>query len=131
MTQHARDRCEFKQNFYQKLISADKRVKFVSDRMSYIILRGYWCHIIVLNVHAPTEDNTDDVNDRLYKELECVFDKFLKYHMKIFLGDFNAKVVKEDIFKLAIGNEGLHQMINGNGVRVVNFATYKFSLSKV
>jgi hypothetical protein len=28
-----------------------------------------------------------------------VFDKFPKYHMKILLGDFNAKVSKEDIFK--------------------------------
>jgi hypothetical protein len=48
----------------------------VSDRMSYIILRGRWCHIIVLNVHAPTEDKTDDVKDSFYKELERVFDKF-------------------------------------------------------
>jgi hypothetical protein len=24
----------------------------VSDRMSYIILRGRWCHVTVLNVHA-------------------------------------------------------------------------------
>jgi hypothetical protein len=34
-------------------------VEFVSDRMLYIILRGRWCHIIILNVHAPTEDKTD------------------------------------------------------------------------
>jgi hypothetical protein len=33
--------------------SAVKRVEFVDVRMSYIILRGRWCHIIVLNVHAP------------------------------------------------------------------------------
>jgi hypothetical protein len=42
-------------------VSAVKRVKFVSDRMSYIILRGCWCNIIVLNVHAPTEDKIDDI----------------------------------------------------------------------
>jgi hypothetical protein len=35
-----------------RIISAVKRVKFVSDRMSYIILRGRWYHIIVLNVHV-------------------------------------------------------------------------------
>jgi hypothetical protein len=29
-----------------------KRVEFISDRMSYIILRGRWYNIIVLNVHA-------------------------------------------------------------------------------
>jgi hypothetical protein len=58
--------------------SAVKRVEFVSDRMSYIILRGCWCHIIVLNIHAPTEDKTDDVKDSFYEELERVFDKFPK-----------------------------------------------------
>jgi hypothetical protein len=42
--------------------------------MSYIILRGHWCNIIVLNVHAPTEDKIDDINDRFYDELEQVFD---------------------------------------------------------
>jgi hypothetical protein len=46
--------------------------------MSYIILRGHWCHIIVLNVYAPTEDKTDDVKDSSYEELERVFDKFPK-----------------------------------------------------
>jgi hypothetical protein len=51
--------------------------------MLYTTLRGHWCHTIVLNVHAPTEDNTDDVKDSFYEELELVFDKVLKYHMKI------------------------------------------------
>jgi hypothetical protein len=35
------------------IISAARRVESVSDRMSYIILRGRWCNIVVLNVHAP------------------------------------------------------------------------------
>jgi hypothetical protein len=37
--------------------------RFASDRMSYIVLRGRWCHIIVLDVHAPTDDKIDDVKD--------------------------------------------------------------------
>jgi hypothetical protein len=45
--------------------------------------------------------------------------------MKIWLGDFNAKVGREDTFKPIIGNESLHQESNNNGVRVVNFATSK------
>jgi hypothetical protein len=49
-----------------------------------------------LNVHATTEDKTDDVKDSLYEELERMFDKFCKYHMKILLGDFSAKVGRED-----------------------------------
>jgi hypothetical protein len=40
-------------------------------------------------------------------------------------GDFNAKVGREDIFKPTIGNENLHEICNYNGIRVVNFATFK------
>jgi hypothetical protein len=54
---------------HKRIISAVKRVEFVTDRMSYIILRGCWCHIIVLNAHAPTEDKTVDVKDSFYEEL--------------------------------------------------------------
>jgi hypothetical protein len=89
---------------HKRIISAVKGAEFVRDRMSYIILRGRWCHIIVLNIHAPKEDNTDNVTDSFYEELERVFDKFPKYHMKILLGDFNAKLDREDIFKPTIGN---------------------------
>jgi hypothetical protein len=66
--------------------------------MSYIILKCRWCDI-VLNVHAPTEDKIDDMKDRFYQKLECVFDKFPKYHRKILLGDINAKVGKERHFQ--------------------------------
>jgi endonuclease/exonuclease/phosphatase family metal-dependent hydrolase len=63
------------------------------------------------------------VKGSFYEELERVFDKFPKYHMKILLGDFNAKVGREDIFKPTIVNESLQEISNGNGVRLVNFAT--------
>jgi hypothetical protein len=43
--------------------------------------------------------------------------------MNVLLGDFNAKVGREDVFKPTIGNEGLHQESNDNGVRIVHFAT--------
>jgi hypothetical protein len=92
--------------------------------MTYKILKGRWCHIIVLNVHDTTEDKTDDIKDSFYVELECVFDAFPKYCTKILL-DFNTKVGMEDIFKLTIGNESLHEISNDNGVRLVNFATSK------
>jgi hypothetical protein len=74
-------------------------------------------------MHAPCEDKGDDVRDRFYEELGHVFDQFPRYNMKILLGDFNAKVGRESIFKPSIGNEGLHEIRNDSGVRVVNFAT--------
>jgi hypothetical protein len=78
---------------HKRIISAVKRIEFVCDRMSYIILRGRCCHIIVLNVHASTEDKTDEVKDSFYEELERVFDKCPKYHTKTFLNrQFGMKV---------------------------------------
>jgi endonuclease/exonuclease/phosphatase family metal-dependent hydrolase len=41
------------------------------------------------------------------------------------LGDFNAKVERENIFRPTIGQDSLHQDSNDNGVRLVNFATSK------
>jgi hypothetical protein len=41
---------------HKRITSAVKRVEFISDRMSHIILRDRWCHIFVLNIHAPKED---------------------------------------------------------------------------
>jgi hypothetical protein len=35
---------------HKRIVSAVRRVEFISDRMSYIILRGRWSNIIVLNV---------------------------------------------------------------------------------
>jgi exonuclease III len=110
---------------YKRILSAVRRVEFISDRMSYIMLRGRRCNIIVLNVHAPREDKGDDVKDSFYEELGRVFDRFRRYDMKILLGDFNAKVSRENIFKPTIGNESLHEISNDNGVRIITFATFK------
>jgi len=110
---------------HHRIISAVKRAEFVSDRMSYIVLRGRWCNIVVLNVHAPSEEKSDDLKDSFYEELEQDFYRLPKYHMKILLGDFNAKVGRENIFKPTIGNDSLLQDSNDNCVRIVNFATSK------
>jgi hypothetical protein len=33
---------------HQRIASAVKKVEFFSDRLSYIVLRGRWCNIIVM-----------------------------------------------------------------------------------
>jgi hypothetical protein len=73
--------------------------------MSYIILRGRWCNVIVLNVHAPCEDKGDDVKNSFCEELGCDFNQFPTYDMKLLLGDFSLKVGREGIFKPTVGKE--------------------------
>ncbi|PNF33543.1 hypothetical protein B7P43_G17402 [Cryptotermes secundus] len=70
------------------MVSAVKRVEFVSDRISYKMLKGRFVDVIGMNVHAPTEYKIDDMKNR----------------------DFSAKVGREDIFKQTFGNESLHEI---------------------
>jgi len=48
---------------HQGIVSALKGVEFVSNSVLYIVLRGRWCNIIILNVHAPNEEKSDDTKD--------------------------------------------------------------------
>jgi hypothetical protein len=50
--------------------------------------------------------------------------------MNILLGDFNAKVGREDILKPTSGDESLNKISNDNGVRVVDSATSKNTIVK-
>jgi len=75
-------------------------------------------------VHPPSEEKGDDLKDIFHKELGHVFNNLPKYNMKILLGDFKAKVRRENIFKLTAGNDTLHQdSSNNNGVIIVNLGT--------
>jgi len=55
-----------------RILSAVKRIEFVSDGMLYIVLRCRWCNIVVLNVHAPNEVKVV-IQNTFYEELEQGF----------------------------------------------------------
>jgi hypothetical protein len=43
------------------------------------------------------------VKDSVYDELECIFNKFPKNHIKMLLEDFNAKVGTEPFLNRQLG----------------------------
>jgi hypothetical protein len=67
--------------------------------------------------YATTEKKSDESTNSFYGEFEQVSDHFPKYHMEILLRDFNAKLGREDIFKLTIWNDSLHQDSKDNFLR--------------
>jgi len=66
-----------------RILSEIKKVEFVSDRMSQVVLRGCWFNITVWNVRAPSEEKSDDSKDSFNDELQQIFYHFPKYHMEI------------------------------------------------
>jgi hypothetical protein len=59
--------------------------------MSYIILRGHWCDIIVLNVHAPTEDKTDDLKNRFYEVVSIISSTGAAICTAVVIAQWNSK----------------------------------------
>jgi len=48
-------------------VSTAKKADYVSDRMSYMILRGRRCNIIVLNGRESSADKHDDSKDNFMR----------------------------------------------------------------
>jgi hypothetical protein len=55
------------------------------------------CDVIVLNAHAPPDNTSHDTNGSYDEDMKRVFDRFPKYHLSIYLREFNAKAGREDI----------------------------------
>jgi len=75
---------------------------------------GFIVHCRIVSAVKRVEFVSDE-------ELEQVLDHFPKYHIKILVGDFNAKVDRQNILKSTIGQMSLHQDRIDNGVKLVNF----------
>ena len=53
-----------------RILSANKRVEFASDRMPLIVLRGLLCYIIFMNVHETSKEKCYDSKDSICDDLE-------------------------------------------------------------
>jgi hypothetical protein len=54
---------------YKEIRAAVTRVEFVSEKILCMILRGHLCDIFILNMHAPTEDKSNDTEGSFYDGL--------------------------------------------------------------
>jgi hypothetical protein len=98
-------------------ISAVKRAEFVTHNAE----RSLVCY----HVLAPVQDKINDIKDNFYEEVERVFDKFPKYHVKILFGDFNAKAGRKDICSQQLGVKVYTKLVMMMELVLVNFATSK------
>lgn len=99
-------------------------VKFdaINERMCVIRFRGRYRKITIVNAHAPTEEKEEDEKDKFYEVLEKIIEKIPIYDIKIVLGDFNAKVGRENMYKNVTGGNSKHLVSNENGVKLIQFA---------
>ncbi|PSN51163.1 hypothetical protein C0J52_06050, partial [Blattella germanica] len=60
-----------------------------------------------------------------YSMLEDAYNSAPENDVKLIMGDFNAKIGKEQIYMDTIGKHSLHEQTSENGERLIDFATSK------
>jgi len=71
-------------------------------------MRGRWCNII-LTVLQQVRRKVLIQKNIFYEKLQQVLNHVHKYNMKILLGEFNANLDREEIFKSTVGNDTVHR----------------------
>ena len=97
----------------------------VNHRLCTLRTKGRWFNYSWVCVHAPTEESAEAEKDDFYDTLDMVCSRLPKHDVKVLLGDWNAKLGKEDLFRPSLGRWSLHDMCNDNGIRFASFATAK------
>lgn len=95
----------------------------IDERLCSIRIKGRFFNVSLICAHAPTEVAEEEAKDNFYTKLDAAYQKCPGHDVKIILGDFNAKLGKESIFRPAIGAHSLHDVTNDNGLRLIDLAT--------
>jgi hypothetical protein len=51
----------------------------------------------VINAYGPTEEKVEDIQDDFYQTLEHIYKALPQNDIKLIVGDFNAKIGREEI----------------------------------
>ena len=101
----------------------------VNERMCVLRLKGAFYNTCVICAYAPTETSNlitkkqlEIQKDTFYDNLDATLEACPKHDAKYVIGDFNAKIGKESIYKGIIGMHSLHRQSTDNGCRLINFA---------
>jgi endonuclease/exonuclease/phosphatase family metal-dependent hydrolase len=81
--------------------------------------------IAFFNAHEPSEEKNYEEKETFYSLLESTLEGIPRHYILILLGDFNAKIGKEECFKTTTESNSLHQISNNNGCRLIELATGK------
>ena len=99
--------------------------KPINDKICVLRIKGKFHNYSIINTHCPTNDKTQEDKERHYDLLGQTYDNCPKHDAKIIIGDMNAKVGKESIYRPVIGAHSLHSVTNDNGMRLIEFAASK------
>jgi endonuclease/exonuclease/phosphatase family metal-dependent hydrolase len=86
----------------------------LGDRMCKTRLKGRFRNLSFISAYAPTEETDNDEKTEFYDRLDKECSNVPKYDILVLLGDFNAKVGKDDFLRHVAGKHSLHNETSEN-----------------
>jgi hypothetical protein len=84
----------------------------VNERLFSLRVRGKFNNFTIILVHVSTEENDDLIKDSFLDKLNQIYQRIPAHDIKIIVGDFNAKIRREEVFNLIIVKWSLHETSN-------------------
>lgn len=94
----------------------------INERICRLRLRGKFRNTTIVNAHAPTEEKEDIIKEQFYDDLEKVCCAVPKYDLMLVIGDFNAKIGRNEHQHGISGKYSLHEENSENGDLLCQFA---------
>ena len=95
----------------------------VDERTCSLRTEGKFCNFTIISVHASMEEKEELFTDCFYNKLNQTHQRIPAHDTKIRVGDFKAKIGREEVFRPFIGKCSLHETSNKNEIRETNFVT--------
>ena len=93
-----------------------------NERLCSLRLKGKYNKITIINTYAPTEEKDIEKKEQFYEDLQKMIDLTPRSDTVIILGDLNAQIGKENIYRSVSGLHTLHNETNNNGQMLCEFA---------
>ena len=101
--------------------SALRHYQAISSRLLTAEFMSHSGPLMVIVAYAPTNQDSTEVKDQFYHQLDCVMHTTNGSGMVVVLGDFNATIGEEVLG--VTGPHALGQHTSDNGERLLSFAT--------
>ena len=98
--------------------------KAADERICVLRIKTRFQNISLINVHNPTEEK-EELEKAFYQKVEEIYHSCPSDYIKIVLGDWNAKVGREEIYQGVIGRYSMHLNTNNKRQILVDFTAPK------
>ncbi|XP_008179988.1 craniofacial development protein 2-like [Acyrthosiphon pisum] len=114
---------------HESIIHLVKEFRDINPRIATLTLKTDNFYMVIINVHAPTDDMEEEEKEMFYAALEDTFNQSIE-DIRLVLGDFNAKIGREEVYRSTIGSHIPHTNTNDNGIKLIDFALGKEMMVK-